>query len=143
KAVMPDAAGALIPGSLLDTPVSYEALAGIGSGLGSAGFLVFDDADDLAAVAAGVSRFLDIESCGQCTPCKQDGLALADHLARLSASDITDVEIGEIASRLSTVADRSRCFLANQHQIVVGSLFERFQDDVRAHATRRLPGVRP
>ena len=28
---------------------------------------------DMAAVAAGVSRFLAVESCGQCTPCKQDG----------------------------------------------------------------------
>src|SRR5207248_6065669 len=142
-AALSGVANPIVPAAQFDTPLSYEALAAIGSGLGAAGFLVFDDATDLAAVAAGVARFLAVESCGQCTPCKQDGLALADLLAKLSASDITDVEIGEIASRLSTVADRSRCFLANQHQIVVGSLFERFQDDVRAHATRRLPGVRP
>ena len=45
-----------------------------------AGFIVFDDADDLVAVAAGVSRFLAVESCGQCTPCKQDGLEIAEIL---------------------------------------------------------------
>ena len=56
--------------------MSYEALAAIGSGLGSAGFIVFDDEDDLVAEAAGVSRFLAVESCGQCTACKQGGLAL-------------------------------------------------------------------
>ena len=35
--------------------------------------------------AAGVARFLAVESCGQCTPCKADGLALADALDRLCA----------------------------------------------------------
>ena len=39
---------------------------GRGSGLGAAGFVVFDDATDFAAVAHGISRFLAVESCGQC-----------------------------------------------------------------------------
>ena len=67
--------------------MSYEALAAIGSGLGSAGFIVFDDADDLVAVAAGVARFLAVESCGQCTPCKLDGLRIADLLAATARGD--------------------------------------------------------
>lgn len=143
KAVLPGVANGFIPAAQLDTPVSYEALADIGSGLGSAGFIVLDDSSDVVAVTAGVSRFLAVESCGQCAPCKQDGLALSELLAKLAASDITDVELGEIASRLSTVAERSRCFLANQHEIVVSSLFDRFQPDVDAHAQRRTAGVTP
>ena len=54
--------------------LSYEAMQAAGSGLGTGGFIVFDDTVDLVAVAQGVSRFLAVESCGQCTPCKQDGL---------------------------------------------------------------------
>ena len=61
---------ALLTPDDLDAPVSYEGLAAVGSGLGSAGFVVYDDRDDLVAAVAGVSRFLSIESCGQCTPCK-------------------------------------------------------------------------
>ena len=38
------------------------------------------DASDMAAVAAGVSRFLAVESCGQCSPCKLDGENLAERL---------------------------------------------------------------
>src|SRR3954469_24311944 len=90
KAVLPGVAQGFIPETLLDTPVSYEGLAGIGSGLGSAGFIVLDDSVDMAAVAAGVSRFLAIESCGQCTPCKQDGLQLADLMDRVCRSDAGD-----------------------------------------------------
>src|SRR5207302_3107006 len=77
KAVLPGVSSGVIPEHLLDTPVSYEAMAAVGSGVGSGGYLVFDDSDDMAAVAAGVSRFLAIESCGQCTACKRDGLTLA------------------------------------------------------------------
>ena len=45
------------------------------AGSGTASFIVVDDGTDMTAVAAGVARFLAVESCGQCTPCKQDGLA--------------------------------------------------------------------
>ena len=60
--------------------MSYEALKTAGSGLGSAGMIVLTDDVDLVAVAAGVARFLAVESCGQCTPCKLDGLAIASGL---------------------------------------------------------------
>jgi len=74
---------------LLDTPMSHEAMHALATGLGTGGFIVFDDRDDLVAVAAGVSRFLAVESCGQCTPCKQDGLALSRLLTQVSRSDAT------------------------------------------------------
>jgi len=144
KAVLPGVANALIPEALLDTPASYEAMAGAGSGLGSCGFIVIDDSVDLVALAAGVSRFLAVESCGQCTPCKQDGLALAEHLVRLSASDIHGRDlVPAVTALLSTVANEARCYLASQHQTVVGSVFERFADEPAAHASGRAAGVDP
>ena len=74
---------ALIPADQLDTPVSYEGMQrDRHRARRRPAFIVFDDETDLVAVAAGVSRFLAVESCGQCTPCKQDGLAITDALAR-------------------------------------------------------------
>ncbi|MBV8692919.1 MAG: hypothetical protein JOY57_14760, partial [Actinobacteria bacterium] len=113
--------------------------AAIGSGLGSAGFMVFDDTIDPAAVAAGVSRFLSVESCGQCTPCKQDGMALATELDQLCRSEPTAGLVDGIRSRVATVADEARCYLATQHQVVVNSLLERYPTDVGAHAAGRQP----
>ena len=74
-AVLMGVANAALGGDRLDTPMSYEGMRAAGSGLGSAGALVFADDIDLTSVAAGVARFLAVESCGQCTPCKQDGLS--------------------------------------------------------------------
>jgi NADH-quinone oxidoreductase subunit F len=143
KAVMSGVANPVIPFAHLDTPVSYEGLAGIGSGLGSSGFIVFDDTDDMVAVAAGTARFLGIESCGQCVPCKQDGLVLADLLAKVGRNEGSDHDLAMILRRLVTVTDRSRCYLATQQQNAVGSIIEKFAEEFAAHVAGTRPAVEP
>ncbi len=134
-AAMSGVANALIPARQFDTPLTYEAMRAIGSGLGAAGFILFDDRSDLVAVAAGASRFLAVESCGQCTPCKLDGLAIADHLGRLATPNGNPADLAAIDDRLDTIVNAARCALASQHQVVVASFlrlfpehFERFTD---------------
>jgi len=139
KAVMSGVANGIIPASLLDTPVSYEAMAAIGSGVGSGGFIVFDDTVDMTAVAAGVANFLAVESCGQCLPCKLDGLAVADLLTRLARSELVSVEYDTMNRKLANVADRARCYLAIQQQVVLTSIREHFGDEMSAHLDRRDP----
>ena len=143
KAVLSGVATGVIPGELLDTPVSYEGLASIGSGLGSAGFVVFDDSTDMAAVAAGVARFLAVESCGQCLPCKLDGMSLSEGLAKLNGPQPQDHDYDTVRRRLLTVADRSRCYLATQQQVVVGSILEHFGDEFAAHLSGERAPVEP
>jgi NADH:ubiquinone oxidoreductase subunit F (NADH-binding) len=141
KAVMPGVSTGLLTGDQLDTPVSYEGMAAAGSGLGSAGFVVFDDTADMTAVAAGASRFLAIESCGQCVPCKIDGLALADLLDRLCRSQASRADMDKIRRLASTVGERARCSLATQHQDLIGSIIERFGPDLEAHVGRYGDGA--
>jgi NADH-quinone oxidoreductase subunit F len=143
KAVMCGVANGIIPAALLDTPVSYESMAAVGSGLGSAGFIVFDDTVDMTAVAAGAARFLAVESCGQCVPCKHDGLTLAQLLAKVCRSKATPHDLDVIRRRLVTVTDRSRCYLATQQQNVVGSILQRFEDEVAAHVAGTAPPREP
>ena len=133
KAVLSGVANGVITADGLDTPVTYEDLSAIGSGLGSAGFIVVDDSVDMTAVAAGVSRFLSVESCGQCLPCKLDGMVLADHLAKVAGSDAGDHDDTVIRKRLRTVSDRARCFLASQQQVVVGSILDAFPEEFESH----------
>ena len=83
-AAMSGVSNALVPAGAFDTPLSHEAMHAIGSGLGTGGFIVFDDAVDFAGVAAGAARFLAVESCGQCAACKGDGLEISAALARIA-----------------------------------------------------------
>jgi NADH:ubiquinone oxidoreductase subunit F (NADH-binding) len=142
-AALSGVANPLVPEAQLATPVSYEAMEEIGSGLGAAGFIVFDDTTDLAAVAAGVARFLAVESCGQCTPCKQDGLALADLLARVAGTGADEHDLTAIEDHLATVTDEARCYLAHQQQRVVDSVLRLFPEGLRAHLAREAPAAEP
>jgi len=134
---MSGVANAVLGEDALQTPLAYEAMEAAGSGLGAAGFVVFDDATDVAAVAAAVSRFLSVESCGQCTPCKQDGLTVARVLDAVRRSEASDHDLEVLDERLVTIADSARCSLATQHQRLVGSIVDTFGDDLRAHVDGR------
>jgi NADH-quinone oxidoreductase subunit F len=142
-AAMSGVSNALVPAALFDTPVSHEAMRKIGSGLGTGGFIVYDDATDFAAVAAGVARFLAVESCGQCAACKGDGLAIADVLTRVAHSvpHLDDLDL--LDDQLTTVADGARCNLATQQQVVIGSVFDLYPEAIEAHARGTAPPVEP
>ncbi len=62
--------GAYLPESQFDTPLDYEAFAGIGAMLGHGGIVAFDDTVDMLEQARYAMEFCAIESCGKCTPCR-------------------------------------------------------------------------
>ena len=132
-AVLPGVANPLVPAAALRTPATYEDLQAIGSGLGCGAFLVFDDNTDPTAIAYGVSRFLAVESCGQCTPCKQDGRDISEHLDRVRRSQGDPRDLLAIGDLLGTITNSARCFLAEQHQRVVGSILRNFEPALHAH----------
>jgi NADH-quinone oxidoreductase subunit F len=142
-AAMSGVANPVLPEAKFDTPLSYEAMVAAGTGLGAAGFILFDDADDLVAVAAGVSRFLAVESCGQCTPCKQDGREISDILARLGRNEPDTDDADRLRACLGTVVEGARCYLATQHQRVVTSILELVPESFAAHDTGLADPVEP
>jgi NADH:ubiquinone oxidoreductase subunit F (NADH-binding) len=130
KAVLSGVSNPVLTSEDLDTPVSYESLVAAGGGLGSAGFIVFDDTRSMLSVARMVSRFLYVESCGQCRACKYGTGEITRHLGRLAAatgSDSSDIEI--IGQRLRDVTNQNRCFLGEQEQRVISSLLRKFPQD--------------
>jgi len=142
-AVLSGVSNPMLPAELLDTPLSHEAMQALGTGLGTGGYIVFDDRDDLVAVAAGVSRFLGVESCGQCTPCKQDGLAIADRLIKVSRSEAEESDLEALDELLERVTDSARCNLAYQQHDVVDSVLELFLDQFQDHVVEKRGPVEP
>jgi NADH:ubiquinone oxidoreductase subunit F (NADH-binding) len=140
RAVLCGVSAAPLPPELLDTPLTYEDMARVGSGLGTASLVVVGEGADMTAVAAGAARFLAVESCGQCIPCKRDGLTLAETLERLCDGEGHEPDLDTIASALRTVADGARCNLASQQQAVVGQILRRWPDEPAAHAVAGASG---
>ncbi len=137
--VLNGSASSPIPTADLDTPLTYEDMKAAGASLGSASFIVLDDTSDVAAAAAGVARFLAVESCGQCTPCKTEGLALAATLDRIRAGEPDPSDLDKVHDHLRRVVDRARCPLAGQQETVVGRLVQLFPGSFTSHIEGRVP----
>jgi NADH-quinone oxidoreductase subunit F len=135
KAVFPGVTNALLTEAHLDTPCSYEDFASVGSGLGAAGFIIYDDTACMVEVAATLSRFLWVESCGQCPPCKLGTGAITEALDDIAAGRGTDASIELIQQWLPEVADANRCFLPVEEQQMLGSILRTFPQDFDNHLT--------
>ena len=129
RAVLSGVANPVLTADSLDTPVSYEGLAAAGSGLGSCGFVVYDDTRNLLAVARMVSRFLYVESCGQCRACKYGCGEITRRLDKLADGGGELLDIRTIGERLQGITDQNRCYLGEEEQRVVGSLLRTFPED--------------
>jgi NADH-quinone oxidoreductase subunit F len=128
----------------LSIPLTYEGFEAAGSGMGAGGFAVFDDTACMVEVARLLSRFLYVESCGQCPPCKLGSGEITARLTRIEAGagDVEDVEV--IRYWLDRVTDGNRCFLAVEERLVVGSILGTFMDEFAEHlGAGRCPRPRP
>jgi NADH-quinone oxidoreductase subunit F len=132
KAVLSGVSNPVLTGAQLDAPVSYEGLAAAGGGLGSAGFIVYDDTRSMVSVARMVSRFLYVESCGQCRACKFGCGEITRQLDEIAQARGDMRDIGRIGARLLGITDQNRCFLGEEEQRVVASLLRSFPEDFTA-----------
>lgn len=72
-AVIPGGASTpLLPKSLCDTALmDFDHLKMAGSALGTAGVIVMNQSADLIGAITRLSKFYMLESCGQCSPCRE------------------------------------------------------------------------
>lgn len=142
KAVLPGVANGALDRSSLDVPLTYEDLQARNSGLGSAGFIVYDDTTCMVEVAATLSRFLYVESCGQCLPCKLGTGQVTAALDRLVDGTGVKRDLAIVEERLRIVADGNRCYLPVQEQNLISSLLRLFPEDFMAHLRGRCSSPR-
>jgi NADH:ubiquinone oxidoreductase subunit F (NADH-binding) len=143
KAALSGVSNAVLAAGDFDVPLTHEDLAARGSGLGAAGFVVYDDRRSMLAVAAEVSRFLSVESCGQCPPCKQGSLAITEVLVGISDGRGSDRDLGRLNAQLRSVTDANRCYLGTEEQVVVSSILRSFPDDIAAGLEGRSTPAEP
>jgi NADH:ubiquinone oxidoreductase subunit F (NADH-binding) len=142
KAVMPGVAAPVVTD--LAVPLSYEGFDAAGSAMGAAGYIVLDDTACMVNVARAISRFLYVESCGQCSPCKLGSGEITASLERIEAGDGDTSDTDSIEHWLARVTDGARCYLATQERLVVASIVEAFGPEVVEHLTLgRCPRPRP
>jgi NADH-quinone oxidoreductase subunit F len=125
-AVYSGTSNAVLTPDLLDLPLDFDAFRDAGAGLGSGGFIVYDRRRDIVQVVAALTRFLAVESCGQCPPCKLGTTDMSERLDRLVDGSGTAEDLEEIRKRTDTVTDANRCYLPVGAALLVRSALEAF-----------------
>ena len=130
KAVLSGFSAGVIDRNELDTPADFGSLSAIGSGLGSAGFIVLSSARSLVRVAQAGARFLYVESCNQCPACKH-GLRIAsktiDGMFDPQESHFHSVDLALFGARSAPQANR--CYLPVQASVLISSLIHKFRPE--------------
>ncbi len=137
KAVLSGVSNAVVTSDELDTPLTYERMAKIGSGLGSAGLMVYDESACMVDLAHALSRFLYVESCGQCPACKFGTGEITAYLERLIELRADDRDIQTIGARLQTVADGNRCAIPLEERALISSFLRCFPEEFADHLEGR------
>ena len=142
KVVFPGASATVITPSMLDLPLDFDVFREAGTGLGSGGFIVYDDTTCIVEVTLLFSRFLGIESCGQCPACKTGTGAITEALYRIQSGTGSSEDIELALDRSLNVTDAARCALPTGENRIVQSAIRTFTDEFRAHAGTPCPTPR-
>jgi len=142
KAVLSGISNPVVTAAQLPTPLTYEDMALIGTGLGAVGFAVYDDTACMVELAWRYSRFLWIESCGQCPACKLGTEEITHRLGEIEACRGSEEDIAVIGARLANVTDGNRCFLPVEERNVIGSILRSFPEEFAAHLEGDCPSSR-
>jgi NADH:ubiquinone oxidoreductase subunit F (NADH-binding) len=142
KAILAGASNSVITVDQLDTPMDFDALREAGTGLGSGGFIVYDDSACMVGLAHVFSRFLYVESCAQCPPCKLGTGEITRLLEHLERGEGSAADVETILARCGTVDDGNRCALPVGERVLIKSLIRRFEADFHEHFHSPCPRAR-
>jgi NADH-quinone oxidoreductase subunit F len=139
KAVIPG--GASVPiitmeeaqGALMD----YEGMVAAGTMLGSAGCIVFDDAQSMPRQIARLTRFFAHESCAQCTQCREGTAWTTKILDRIVAGDGTMEDFDTLLDIAENMTAKTICVLSDSCAAPVVSGLQRFRHEFEALITRK------
>jgi len=126
----------------LDTPMDFNSMRAIGSGLGSGGFVAYDNFACMVRVAHMFAKFLWLESCNQCWSCKLGTNRSMTYLQRLieGVGDEMDVELAIQGAMMAPHGNR--CYLPVEHSLSCPSIIRAFSNEFIAHYRRGCQGCR-
>jgi bidirectional [NiFe] hydrogenase diaphorase subunit len=124
--------GGCIPAEHLDLPVDYEALATVGSIMGSGGLIVMDSTSDMVDVARFFMEFSRDESCGKCIPCRVGTVHLHGLLDKITRGLGTADDLALLEELCVTVKDTSLCGLGQSAPNPVLSTLRFFRAEYEA-----------
>lgn len=142
--------GGCIPAQHLDIEIDYQSLQEVGAIMGSGGLVVMDEATCMVDVAKFFMDFIQRESCGKCTPCREGTMWMLEILKniteRMPDEPVETLDREESIAMLEdlahTIKDASLCGLGQTAPNPVLSTLRWFRHEYLAHIEeQRCPSL--
>ena len=135
--------GGCVPEQHLDTPVDYEAIAKLGAIMGSGGVIVMDEKTCMVDMARFFMDFIQDESCGKCTPCREGTRRVLEILNKICEGRGEPGDIEALEELSEQIKQSSLCGLGQTAPNPVLSTLNYFRDEYLAHVyEKRCPAKR-
>ena len=135
--------GGCVPEQHLDTLVDYEAIAKVGAIMGSGGAIVMDEDTCMVDMARFFMDFVQDESCGKCTPCREGTRRLLQILEKICEGRGEPADLETLEELSAIIKEASLCGLGQTGPNPVLSTLRYFRDEYEAHIhEKRCPAKR-
>ena len=146
--------GGCIPMTHLDIEVEYESLKKLGAIMGSGGMVVMSESTCMVDLAKFFMEFIQNESCGKCTPCREGTKKMLKTLKSITTGAHSETKadtfnrfrlIMDLEDLAIKVKELSLCGFGQTAPNPVLSTLRWFRDEYEAHIFERycLAGVCP
>jgi NADH-quinone oxidoreductase subunit F/NAD(P)H dehydrogenase (quinone)/NADP-reducing hydrogenase subunit HndC len=125
--------GGCIPADLIDTPVDFESISKAGAIMGSGGMIVMDDRTCMVDMARFFMDFIQEESCGKCTPCREGTRRMLEILDRITKGKGASGDIEKLEELSEIIRGSALCGLGQTGPNPVLSTLRYFRDEYEAH----------
>ncbi|MDP2730780.1 MAG: NADH-ubiquinone oxidoreductase-F iron-sulfur binding region domain-containing protein [Dehalococcoidales bacterium] len=115
------ASGRIIPGTMLDTPLSFETMLGAGA------IIVFDESRDVIDIVSRTMEFFAEESCGKCSPCREGTVAMVKIMERFAGGGAAERDIKLLEELSSAMVLTSLCGLGQAAPTPVTDSLQHFR----------------
>src|ERR1700716_2274506 len=132
KAVIPGGSSVrMVPADqIIDTPMDFDSLGKLRSGLGTAAVIVMDKSTDVIRAIARISYFYKHESCGQCTPCREGTGWMWRVLTRMAEGRAHKREIDMLLEVTKQVEGHTICALGDAAAWPIQGLIAHFRHEI-------------
>ncbi len=137
KAVIPGGATTpILPAEKIDCPMDFVNMPKHGSMLGSGAIIVMDESVCLVKVCYRILKFLEHESCGKCTPCREGTGWLRSILGRIENGEGAEGDIDLLLSVSGNMAGKTFCPLGDGAASVTQNFIKHFRNEFEEHIKR-------
>ncbi len=115
--------GSIVPSDMLDTPLAYE------TALGSGAVMVFNETRDVVDFAYRTIVFLNEESCGKCTPCREGTEVMLEVLGRLVNGEGMEEDLNILENLGTVMKDAALCGLGQTVPVPIEDTLKYFRKE--------------